>query len=167
MLITILQKADWLIAGVISITLACVAANAGINDHISNFMVASWSNLLVLYSTAASVSASILGFTITAVTIIISFGKFLEPIAKEDRFKELLSVYKYTIFWLFVACVLAFLSILFGNEKQVALYDLYLLCFFGLIIASRIFLCVHLLMTIAESFGTQLQSNPIKSTDPD
>lgn len=103
-----------------------------------------------LYGTFASLFGSLLGFSITAVSIVLGYATNdkLAIVRQSKRYNDLWNVFKSAIRVLAFATVVALLGLVFDKDIQPSYFFLYLNIFSAILSSFRIARCVWVLENI-------------------
>jgi hypothetical protein len=115
------------------------------------------------YSAIASIAGSLLGFIITAVSIIAAFGaspKF-DLLRKSSQYQAIFQVYFSTIHWLALTTGLALVGLLFDTDRIPQRYLTLAACLVVAITTFRVWGCVWILQKM-----TDIVVKPIEQTQP-
>jgi hypothetical protein len=109
-------------------------------------------NRLTVYSTTASIGGSLLGFILTAVSVIIVFGEMprFQLLRRSGQYRTVFAAYFQAIFWLAALTLIAFAGIFADTEARPSLWLPYLVIFFGLVSFVRVCRCVWILKRMTE-----------------
>jgi hypothetical protein len=109
-------------------------------------------NYQVLYGTCAAVTGSLLGFALTAVSVILAFstmGRF-RLLRESKHYSTVFRIYFQTIFWLAVATVWAFIGLVGQSAHSPRLWILYGMLWLGILCIFRMWRCLWILSEFAE-----------------
>ena len=105
---------------------------------------------LSIYGTMASLFGSLLGFNITAVSIVLGYSASdkLAVVRQSERYKDLWDVFKSAIRVLGVATVVSLVSLFIDKEVAPNLFVLYFTAFISVLSLFRVARCIWVLEKI-------------------
>lgn len=101
-----------------------------------------------LYGTAASVAGSLLGFVISAVSVILVFGQHLHFLKESGQYPTVFEIFFQSILWLAAATVWAFVGLLVDTAGSGRIWILYGMIWLGVLASLRVYRCVWILKQI-------------------
>jgi hypothetical protein len=106
-----------------------------------------------LYTTAAQVSASLLGFILTAIPIFIAFGQFprLRVLRESKQYSAIFGLFFSAIRWLAAVACWAVLSLILDTDKSPKAWMLYVLMALSFVATLRVYRCVWILSIITRA----------------
>ena len=100
------------------------------------------------YSSAASVAGSLLGFVISAVSIILVFGQHLSFLKASGHYSTIFDVFYQAIIWLAAATVWAFVGLFVDSGGNVQFWALYGMIWLLILSCFRVGRCVWILRRV-------------------
>lgn len=120
-------------------------------------------NRAATYSSIASIAGSLLGFVITAVSIIAAFGglpKF-EILHRSPQYDAIFRVFFDSIYWLAATTVLSLVGLVVDSDKSPWLPLTIAAAFVFSITGARVWRCIWILQSLA-----RILAKPIPETQP-
>lgn len=120
-------------------------------------------NRATFYATMASIAGSLLGFVITAVSIIAAFGSMpkFTLLRKTTQYAYIFTVYFNAIYWLAASTVLSIVGFVLDRETSPRRWLMMLAAYVFFITACRVWRCVWILQAM-----TKIVATPIAETQP-
>lgn len=101
-----------------------------------------------VYGAVASVCGSLLGFVISAVSVILVFGQHLQFLKDTGHYSTLFDVFFQAILWLAAATVWSFVGLGVDTAGSGRIWVLYAMAWLCILVAFRVCRCVWLLKAI-------------------
>ena len=112
------------------------------------------------YSALVSVSISLLGFVLTAVSIILIFGQApqFDLLRRSGQYPAVFRIFFQAITWLALAAVWSFVGLLADTDTSPAIFVTYGTLFLALVVIARVCRCIWILRKIAAIATSTLPS---------
>lgn len=133
------------LAGVIVITLEFTVGRQVFSDALKDSRQG-------VYTTAASVTSSLLGFALAAVSIILVFGQMprLKLLRESGQYANVFSIYFNAILWLGIAMLWSFIALIADTDRSPKPSISYGMLLFSIVAAFRVYRCVWILKAITD-----------------
>lgn len=150
---------DFIIASVLSTTLILVVEFVIGETDFSDFM---HGNRQALYGALAGLSASLIGFLVSSVAVILAFGDMpqLRLLRTTGKYEEIFNVYFDTMRWFAILTILSFAALFFDTDethRPILSYCVFSVSILG---AFRLWRCVWILKKLSViAMGFQKQQD--------
>lgn len=101
-----------------------------------------------VYGAVASVCGSLLGFVISAVSVILVFGQHLQFLKATGHYPTVFEVFFQTILWLAAATMWSFVGMVVDTAGSERIWVAYVMLWLSILVVLRVYRCVWLLKKI-------------------
>lgn len=146
-----------LVVAVVASSLAIWAVEAVIDDGAIAAAVAEMR--APFYRSLASINGSLLGFTLTGLSVCLAFGQlpFTRDLRKSGKLRELFTVFLRAMRWLAVGTVASLVAMVLDRDAAPMIWITYSILVIEVVVAVRFARCAWVLHHLAIAAGTRIQ----------
>lgn len=154
-----LLKIQLVLSLLIAVSLGVLGYKCGLNQLVDSTLEG---NRDTLYGTLASISASLFGFAIAAVSIVLSFigRERFRRLREASSYPQLWQFFISAIWWLGVSTVASILALIFDKDTSPTYFLSYLMVFLMMFVTLQIATCVWLLQELLYQASRPSRTRP-------